>query len=314
MESASSGCQTPVLFLVHRRPRLTAQVFAAIRQARPSHLLVAADGPEDDALCRETRRLVQVGVDWPCNVQTRFSVTQLGCKKAVSQALDWAFCAHKRLIVLEDDCLPEASFFPFCDEMLARYAKDTRVMQVCGSNLAGWQPEAHSYFFSRFGSIWGWASWRRAWQCFDLNMATWPQTRQSGLLQKLCPQPLEGAWRMELFDAAHAGQIDTWDTQWAYARIMHSGIHIIPERHLVANIGFGPDATHNADDPLGKLPTVAMPFPLRHPNVVRVDEAADRAYLENVAGLPKSAWSPAGVRYAVKRFARQLRNRLRSAS
>ena len=258
---------------------------------------------------------MQEGINWPCNVQTRFSVMRLGCKKAVSQALDWAFSLYERLIVLEDDCLPNPTFFRFCDEMLARYAEDTRVMQVCGSNLAGWQPEEHSYFFSRFGSIWGWSSWRRAWQCFDVNMTSWPQTRKSGLMHNLCPQPLEEAWRVELFDAAQEGEVDTWDTQWAYARIMHGGVNIIPEHHLVSNIGFGHDATHthNADDPLSKKQTSFLTFPLCHPNVVQVDGAADLAYLEKVAGLPRSAWSLAGVRYVLKRYARKMRTRLRSS-
>jgi len=163
MEAVHKGCPSPVLFLIQRRPELTAQVLAAIRRARPEHLLVAADGPEDDVRCEETRRLVLEGVDWPCTLLTHFSRERLGCRKAISQALDWGFVEHERLIVIEDDCLPEPSFFDFCTELLERYQNDERVMQICGSNLSGHAAQdGSSYYASRFATIWCWASWRRA--------------------------------------------------------------------------------------------------------------------------------------------------------
>ncbi len=213
MEVASPGCTTPVLFLIHRRPEITARVLAAIREARPTHLLVAADGSEADAHCQETRRLVLAGIDWPCEVVTRFLAVRQGCKRAVASALDWAFGLHEQLIILEDDCLPHPGFFSFCADMLDRYRESPEVMQICGSNLLGMQPSGQSYFFSRFGPIWGWASWRRAWQAYDVELRAWPEVRKQGRLQQLCPEPFEAGWRQEVLDEVHGGHLDTWDYQ-----------------------------------------------------------------------------------------------------
>ncbi|MDZ4287151.1 MAG: hypothetical protein U0984_04290 [Prosthecobacter sp.] len=303
-----------VLLLIYRRPALTEQVLRRLREVRPAVLLVAADAPATEAeqiVCQRTRELVAEGVDWPCVLATRYAPEHLGCKRAVSSALDWAFSQHERVIVVEDDCVPDPTFFRFCEEMLERYADDHRVMQVCGSNLTGRQPGGDSYFFSRFGPVWGWATWRRAWACYDVHMTSWPEHRDSRRLQGQCPEPFEADWRREIFDAVHEGRIDTWDYQWAYAKMILGGLNIVPARHLVANIGFGADATHTraADDPRGKLATLEMPLPLTHPAEVAAWVEADREYLQKVAGLPASHWSVNGGRHWLKSWVRRLRRR-----
>ncbi|HYF36878.1 MAG TPA: hypothetical protein VD994_16395 [Prosthecobacter sp.] len=303
---------SPVLLLVYRRPALTARVLRVLRDVKPAVLLIAADAPgreQDRAACAQTRQLVLETVDWPCHVETRFADRHLGCKTAVSSAIDWAFSLHDRLIVVEDDCVPAASFFRFCDELLARYAEDPRVLQISGSNLTGWRQRPESYHFSRFGPIWGWASWRRAWANYDVAMASWPEVRNSTLLSQLCPEPFEAAWRREIFDEVYHGRIDTWDYQWAYAKMIAGGINIIPATHLVANIGFGAGATHTwaEDDPRGRLPTCDLGFPLVHPQTIATVPEADREYLRKVVGLPAEPWSVPGAKHLLKSWARRIR-------
>ena len=150
-------CTTPVLFVVFNRPDNARRVFEAIRLARPTVLYVAADGPrsgvvDEERLCRETRAIVEQ-VDWPCEVQTRFQETNLGCRLAVSSAISWFFENVEEGIILEDDCLPSQSFFRFCSELLERYRDDSRVMCVAGSTYVEKRdnPDAHSYHFCRVG-------------------------------------------------------------------------------------------------------------------------------------------------------------------
>ena len=87
------SCSTPVIFLIFRRPELTARVFGAIRQAQPSKLLIIADGPRSEAeaeLCHQTRTVTEQ-IDWDCEVLRNYSDTNLGCRKRVSSGLNWAF-------------------------------------------------------------------------------------------------------------------------------------------------------------------------------------------------------------------------------
>lgn len=242
---------TPVLFLIFNRPDTTKKVFEAIRQARPTRLYVAADGARpsrarEAALCQETRAIVQM-VDWPCEVKTLFRDRNLGCKVAVSEAISWFFQHETQGIVLEDDCLPAPSFFTFCDTMLERYADDDRIGQISGSsffadeaNLDGLE----SYIYSRYGSIWGWASWRRAWLNYDRDLADWEHMKDPMRLAAAFPDARERRYKLALGDRLHTGEIDTWDYQWGFAKAYQNQLSIVPTRNLILNIGFGADATH----------------------------------------------------------------------
>ena len=173
---AESSFITPVLFIIFNRVETTKRVFEAIRNVRPLKLYVAADGPRpgndaDKVNCDEVRKIID-DVDWPCEIKTLFQDQNLNCGRAPSTAITWFFEHEEEGIILEDDCLPSTSFFRFCHELLAYYRHDNRVMHIGGNNfLEGWQKDPdYSYYFSRSGHIWGWATWRRAWQTFDFDM------------------------------------------------------------------------------------------------------------------------------------------------
>jgi hypothetical protein len=179
-----SNHKSAVLFLVFSRPHLTAQVMATIRAAQPKRLYVAADGPRkrpgEDELCNEARRIA-TEVDWPCEVRTLFRDTNLGCRVGVSTAMDWFFEHEKEGIILEDDCVPSQSFFPYCAELLDRYRDDARIMCISGDNpRARPVQRRESYVFSRYPLIWGWATWQRAWRLYDATRSSWPEYRSSG--------------------------------------------------------------------------------------------------------------------------------------
>ena len=166
--------KTPVVFLIFRRPDLTARVFEAIRQAQPAKLLIVADGDrnEEEAILCQQARAVTEQIDWDCEVLTNFSDTNLGCKRRVSSGLDWAFSQVEEAIILEDDCLPHPDFFHFCSELLTHYKDDTRIWNICGHNFqdAQWRGDG-SYYFSRYADPWGWATWQRAWKHYDKDLS-----------------------------------------------------------------------------------------------------------------------------------------------
>lgn len=289
MPSNPIVCQTPVLFLIHRRLELARQVLSAIRQVRPVSLLVAADGPEEDDRCQQTRSMVLREIDWPCEIETRFATDGLGCRKAVSQALDWGFSLHDRLIVIEDDCLPHVAFFQFCTELLYRYENQPEVMQICGCNETGHRPQdGSSYFASRFPSIWGWASWRRAWSLHDPEMKSWPEQRESREWSRRCRFPGEVRWRTSLYDAGHDHRVDAWSIAWNYAQNIAGGISLIPTNNLITNLGWAPDALHTRDmtDPRARMTTRDAGFPLRHPEVLSVDDSGDFCYFSKHCRRP----------------------------
>ena len=302
---------TPIAFCIFNRPELTARTFERIAAARPERLLIIADGPrphvpKDLELVQATRRIVQ-RIDWPCQVQRAFSTINLGCGKRMASGLDWAFAQSDRLIVLEDDCLPDPSFFSYCDALLERFAENRRVMMISGNNF---QPNdvcpGASYYFSKWPHIWGWASWRRAWTDFRHAPTWWNQPDRIEHLQSIFPQADEFAYWNHVLTRFFDGHIDTWDFQWCYAIWRRNGLTVLPARNLVSNLGFGPNATHtiDADSAWAQLPANALGV-LRHPANIAAHTAADRWTFENVfAGDPPATGErqPASARSAWRRW------------
>lgn len=275
----------PVLFLVFNRPEATARVFEALRSVKPLVLYIAADGPrahvESDAEnCRRVRDIVS-RVDWPCRVTTLFREKNLGCGVAISTAITWFFQYETEGIILEDDCLPVNSFFYYCQELLALYRDDTRVMHIGGNNfLRAPYDLTYSYYFARNGHIWGWATWRRAWQHYDLGMSGYAQVKASGYFDDFFLNPLERFYRLRKLDQVASKKIDTWDYQWDFARYINSGLAIVPNKNLVANIGFGGGATHTRgrDNRYVNLRAHDIGFPLRHPRFVLRNLECEKRY------------------------------------
>jgi hypothetical protein len=243
---------TPVAFLIFNRPDLTQIVFDAIAKARPNKLFVVADGPrfpEEAEKCEQARAVID-NINWECEVFKNFSDKNLGCGRRISSGIEWVFSEVEEAIFLEDDTLPDLSFFPYCEALLEHYRHDERIMTINGNNFqSGRIKTEYSYHFSKYCSCWGWASWRRAWKHYDYEMKTWPAFKRGGMMKMICPNSHEQRFWTGLFDAMHENpaEIDTWDHQWKYACWSQNGLAIEPSVNLVANIGLGrTDASHTS--------------------------------------------------------------------
>lgn len=271
----------PVALIVFNRPELTRLVLDAVRRVRPPMLLVVADGPRahregEASRCAATRAVIEL-VDWPCEVLQDYSNVNLGCRRRVSSGIDWVFSVVDEAIILEDDCVPNPTFFRFCEELLDRYRDEERVMSIGGTSFHASPASSASYCFSRFPHVWGWATWRRAWRRYDVDIERWPEVRDANELRNVIPWPTDRRRWTSILNRLHRGDIDTWDYQWAFAIWIHGGLSIVPEINLVSNVGFGDDATHTTvPTHLSARPAAALPFPLRHPAMLQPDSSADR--------------------------------------
>jgi len=230
-----------------------------------------ADGPRashqsDSALVKETRAVVE-SFSWTCEVLTNYSDNNLGCKRRVSSGLDWIFDQVPEAIILEDDCLPDPTFFYFARDLLERYRNDRRVGSIGASNFV--TPSVRgkaSYYFSQYTHVWGWASWSDRWKSsYDVEMRMWPIIRDGGWLEDIFHERDEANYWRNTLEAVYCGKIDTWDYQWAFANFINNRVSIIPATNLVKNIGFGIDATHTVDPSHTTNDAVALDFPLIHP-------------------------------------------------
>ncbi|OBH39971.1 methyltransferase type 11 [Mycobacterium mantenii] len=318
----------PVIFIIFNRTDTAKQTFEMIRAARPKQLLVVADGPRLDvpgeaAKCAATRAIIG-GVDWDCDVQTNFSETNLGIRRCVSSGISWAFEFVDQAVVLEHDCVPSLSFFGYCASLLDRYENDERVMMISGQNhLFGHATTADSYYFSRYPHVmWGWATWKRAWAKYDVNMERWPEIRDRKLFDQFFPARRERYYWESIFQyAVYEGKVDTWDYQWFYSMWANSGLCVTPAINLVRNIGLDAEATHTNtkyDKIYRVLAADDLSLPLTHPKMVLASSDKDQLeaklrFSYHTRGLLGTYFRYLALKVRVSRAVRQIRNRQRSS-
>lgn len=258
---------TPILFLIFSRPETTKQVLDRIRAIKPFKLYVAADGPRMDRegeveLCNQTRHIVLDGIDWDCEVRTLFRNENLGCGVAPSEAITWFFQNEEAGIILEDDCLPSFSFFSFAEYCLHKYRDIPQVMHIGGNNYFDHKWGEATYFYSAYNHIWGWATWRRAWELYNFDLQSFDKKKLYHALNSYFPKSISKGW-LKFYDSSlnhivnnPSQKCDFWDYQWSFSIWLNRGICVYPNVNLVSNIGFGPDATHtlNTSDKFSNLP------------------------------------------------------------
>lgn len=276
-----------IAYIIFNRPRHTRETFEAIRAQRPGRLFIIADGPRTDhptdiERCKAVRQIVE-NIDWPCEVHREYSESNLGLKRRISSGLDWVFGLTETAIILEDDCLPHPDFFIFCQMLLERYKEDERIWVITGNNYQNGKSRGEaSYYFSKFGHCWGWASWRRAWKNFDGDLTFWPQWKGSEDFRKKMPDPFEQRYWIDILDRVYKGEINSWAYPWLATLWYHGALTATPRVNLVTNIGIGPDSTHThaLEDEPG---TPVLPLGnITHPSKIEQSLIADQYIFDHL--------------------------------
>lgn len=271
---------TPVVLLIYKREECTKKLITALREVAPTHLYIVADGakPGEEKLVAQTRNVIEC-IDWPCKIEKIYAAKNLGLRERVVSGLNTVFAQEETVIILEDDCIPDPSFFPFCETLLKKYQDNPLVVSISGANalMESYKPE-ESYYFSRYFYAWGWATWRRAWQeVYDPSLSTWPSIKaKKGLKSILHDHVMELYWSM-IFSMQHARQVDSWAYGFEYGLMTKEKLAIIATTNLVTNIGEGEGATHTKQkDKLLNQRSREMTSPLIHPAIIARDQIADQ--------------------------------------
>lgn len=289
--SKKNNYETAILFVIFNRPKNTKTVFEQIKKIKPSRLYIVADGPRDGIenevdLCSETRSIIKK-INWNCQLKTLFRNKNLGCGNSISQGITWFFENEAEGIILEDDCVPNMSFFQYCSELLAKYRNDTKITHINGLSYVNAPPENNdSYYYSRYFHVWGWATWKRAWVKYDFATRSLPNFLSSGSIKHIFKEPQLQAFWENYFIQVHNYKIDTWDYQWVYANLANGGMSIMPFKNMIKNIGFGADSTHTTDanEIIKKAKSQDIGF-IHHPEFVVQNHDLDLNIYKDTLGI-----------------------------
>ena len=272
----------PILLLGFNRPDFMAAQIAAIKKARPRQLYIAVDGPraekpDETELCRKVQDCTTL-IDWPCELKTLFREKNLGCKYGVSSAITWFFENEPEGIVLEDDCRPTLDFLRFATEMLERYRDDKRIGAVCGFNFFNLQSDQSvSYHFSRHMDVWGWASWRRVWKEYSVNMTSLDRTPREIVEASIMTPYMKRVYDGYVRDLERG--LSTWDVQLSILFLDKGWLSVVPKMRLIANCGVADErATHTGGYVYWGKDwglTGSLQYPFVHPSDISCDHRAD---------------------------------------
>lgn len=284
---SNSNLTVPIVFCIFKRLDTTQKVFEKIKKAQPPRLYIISDGARnyvdgEKEMVEAVRTFVEQNIDWDCEVFKNYAEVNLGCGRRIFSGITWAFETEEEAIILEDDCVPDDTFFRYCQEMLEYYRYDERILMIGGNNpVAQMNFTEHDYFFSHVPFMWGWATWKRAWNLYDYNIASWPSNKKNILLRQAIPVRKAYWYYSAEFDAVYMGKCnDIWDYQFMYIGIINAMFGIVPAKSHVQNIGFIEGATHTNKVPNWMTSEIfPVEFPIRHRKNVEWDQEFDEKYM-----------------------------------
>ncbi len=289
----------PVLLIIFNRSDTALQVLSRLREARINKLYIYSDGPrkektEEKDILTEVQKIIIKAVDWPCTITTNFQVENEGPRLAIGHAINWFFEHEEEGIILEHDCVPSVSFFGFCENLLKHYRDDERIMHISGDNFQfGKTIGDGSYYFSKITHIWGFATWKRAWKYYDVDMKLYPEFKKENRIKDIIFHKRSLKFWNTIFEKTYLKQLQTWDYQWTFAVWCQNGLAILPNKNLVSNVGFDALAlnTTNPNDRLAKMDTFEIKE-LKHPEFIIHNQEADANSIDEVfyPGYIKYGW------------------------
>lgn len=307
MNSIAYQVKNPIVIFIFLRLESTLKLIDRLREVNARKIYIVGEGyrpnREGEALrVEEVRRQVENSIDWDCEIHTNYVPIDIGAGPRISSGISWVFETEERAIFLEDDIMPNVSFFRFCDEMLDYYENHPQIMAISGHNAIPEYVFDHSYTFSSIPFVWGWATWKRAWEGYDFHLSSWEQVKKNKTLKRQFKNKIFYQFRSDEYDMITSGATFTWDYQFSYHLLINSGLSVVPHYNLTSNVGIGPDATNTKESKEHQHLPQELDFPLNHPHVIECNQGYDDYYFKHF--LFASFYNHFGVRlkYYIRRI------------
>ncbi len=285
--------QIPIVFFIFKRTEKSLQIMDRIAQVRPSKMYIVSDAgrnPEEQALVQECRDAVLGRIDWPCQVVQDFAQSNQGCYERIGLGALRVFAQEETAIFLEDDNLPELTFFEYCRELLERYQDNEDVLWICGTNyLEEYIPQnGADYVFTQHMHPCGWASWAKKFvPYYDKDFTDFTDENLRRIKSRYSNRAVYrkdlNNWNHELENKRATGKYTSWDYQMSFSIRLHNKLGIVPCRNQIANIGVDGFSAHGGSSidmvmtqRFCGMKSIPLAFPLKHPETVAVDQAFEK--------------------------------------
>lgn len=293
----------PVVLFFFRRKETILKIIERLSIVKPSKLYLISDGPrnaQETIEVEDCRFSVENSINWDCVIVKNYATENQGVYDRIGKGAKWVFEYEEKAVFLEDDNLPELSFFTYCEELLKYYNNDNRILWICGTNyLEDYEPEdKSSYVFTQHLLPCGWASWASKFNKYydgDLELLN-----NENIVRRLKDQYTNKAlYRQQLRSIRSTKyllntnpQKSSWDHQMSFSLRINGLLGISPKVNLIKNIGVDEFSEHGGTS-FNNIMTMRfcgmdskrIDFPLIHPKVVLTDSTYEKK-VGNIILLP----------------------------
>jgi hypothetical protein len=274
---------TPILLMVYIKPETTIKIIERLQDIEPKKIYISINIPtkENEKEIIKNKKVVNIlkKINWKCKIKYKKRKKHVDAFTSYKEAIEWFFKNEKEGIILEDDTLPNVSFFKFCSKMLKKYRHNKKISQICGSSFKNFKKTDDFYFFSNYNLCWGYATWRRSILDFDEKMLSWNKLKKENYLYEIVNDKKFVFYWTSIFEQQFKKKFRAWDYLWLYSNWKKKKVSIIPKKHLVKNIGFVKDATHTKikyKDWYNDLNTEELEITNLHPKTQTADNDYDK--------------------------------------
>ena len=283
---------TPILIITFNRPHFLKKIVSVLKKIKPKKIYFKIDGPRqgnknDEKQILKTKKIINK-IQWKCKKIVFESKKNLGSRDNPTRGIDWLFSHEKRGIILEDDCIPNKSFFKYCEELLKKYENNNKISMISGRNNLERTDLRSSYYFT-FGNTWGWATWRDVWKIYDKDIKFWPRFKNSlGWKKNFLTIDERRYWSL-VFDACYQNKIDSWAYPWTLSLWKKELLTVTPSKNLVNNIGLTSTRTYfKLSSPSYKTGYLNVEK-IKFNNNLKIDKKADSfIFINNFKGKIKT--------------------------
>lgn len=282
--------QVPILLMAFIRPDLIKRAMEHLSKFTPPILYVMGDGPRNDCekeLCEKSRNIA-LNPSWKCEVIPILNDSNEGIVASFIKGMNRMFSEHEFGIYLEDDIMLSESFYEFAGELLIKYKDEDKIGHINSANfIPNYKKDCYdeSYFFSSYAFEWGFATWKRMWDLYDVKMLKWREINKRQMLRELCFNSRERKSLRNMFDL-HCDNPRplAWGYQWLFSCKYNKSLSITPKTNMSLNIGFErTDSTNTFGENPVASPIQKCNFPLNHPVKVNRDIEYDHAISKHVS-------------------------------
>lgn len=242
----------PIVLFTYSRLKNTRETVSCLlenREAADSDLIVYSDAPKNEKAVEAVKavRAYLHSVTGFKSVTVVERPENQGLVRNIVSGVTETVNQYGRVIVLEDDHSVSPYFLQYMNEGLERLKDRDDIASIHGY-MYPHRKRLPEVFLVKGADCWGWATWKRAWDLFDMDAARLVQSIEHQGRQR--EFDFEGSYPyMQMLRDQAEGTAGSWAICWYASAFLQDKYTVYPNESLVRINSLEDEGIHNRPSP-----------------------------------------------------------------